>query len=209
MPKELMAVYDKLARTYDENRGLFDMTAVFNDFFNVLDKKPGHLLDLGCGAGEPIPGLFISNGWRVTGVDFSKKMLKLAEKYQPEMKRIFSDIMDLEQENGTYDAVAAAYSLFHIEKENHMSLFANIFRWLKPGGKALFTYATREYTGADSFSGYIEFMSVSLFYSHTTPEALRRMLRNIGFDIISMDYRNIGGETFLWVTIGKPIGKKT
>lgn len=204
MPKELMAAYDTLAHTYDQNRGLFDMTDVFDDFFKVLDPTPGHVLDLGCGAGEPIPGMFIRRGWQVTGVDFSENMLKLAEKYQPAMKRIFSDIMALEQEEGAYDAVTAVYSLFHIEKEYHPRLFSNIYRWLKPGGKALFTYATKAYTGADSFSGHIEFMSVSLFYSHTTPEALQQMLLDVDFDIVAMDYRDIGGETFLWATVGKP-----
>ncbi|HOC59654.1 MAG TPA: hypothetical protein PKN70_06880, partial [Smithellaceae bacterium] len=44
--------------------------------------------------------------------------------------------------------------------------------WLRPGGKLLFTYATKEYTGADIFNGFKKFMGENLFYSHTTPENL-------------------------------------
>lgn len=203
MSKELAEAYNRLALTYDQNRGLFDMSAVFDDFFHILGQKSGHVLDLGCGAGEPIPGMFIDRGWEVTGVDFSEKMLELAARYQPRMKRLHSDIVDLELGAAHYDVIIAVYSLFHIEKEKHPAVFGNIYKWLKPGGKVLFTYAGKEYTGADSFSGHIEFMSERLFYSHTTPVHLREILEDIGFEVIAFDYRDIGGETFLWVTLGK------
>jgi hypothetical protein len=49
-------------------------------------------------------------------------------------------------------------------------------------------------------------MSEQLFYSHTTPDALAASLKSIGFAIESSQYRHIGGETFLWLTIAKPDG---
>ncbi len=205
MPKDLIHAYNRLAADYDKNRGLFDMSAVLNDFWHYKHREKGHLLDLGCGVGEPGPGFFIRKGWQVTGVDFSEKMLDLAQKYQPEMDRIFADITELNFSPEQFDAITAIYSLFHVEKENHRQLFSNVYRWLKPGGKALFTYACKEYTGQTEFSGYITFMSEKLFYSHTTPEKLYKILEMNGFNLLSADYRDIGGERFLWVTIGKPV----
>ncbi len=79
-----------------------------------------------------------------------------------------------------------------------------IYRWLKPGGHSLFTYATQEYTGAEVFNGYKAFLGEQLFYSHTTPGDLVASLISIGFTIESAQYRQIGGETFLWITIVKP-----
>jgi SAM-dependent methyltransferase len=202
--KELIEIYNRFADTYHQSRGIFDMSQIFKDFYTILNMEKGHLLDLGCGAGEPIPALFIEKGWKVTGVDFSPKMIALANFYQPKVRTILSDISEVDFENEQFEAVTAIYSLFHLEKEKHRPLFEKIFRWLKPGGKALFTYADRHYTGAESFSGYKEFMGEKLFYSHFTPLELRNILMNIGFDIIREDYRDIGGEIFLWMTVGKP-----
>lgn len=196
-------VYDGFAKTYDENRGLFDMTDVFNAFYDDGIKN-GKLLDLGCGAGEPFDRLFVDHGWTVTGIDVSKSMLDLAAKYVPEMKTIHGDIRDVEFDDSQFDAISATYSLFHIPAKDHMSLFQKFYRWLRSGGKVLFTYATKEYTGHTKFNGYIKFMGQELFYSHKKPEELYADLKQVGFNIESKDYRTIGGETFLWVTISKP-----
>ncbi len=204
MKNDLQKIYNRFAKTYDKNRGLFDMTEVINDFYRRLSVHSGHLLDLGCGAGEPFPAFFIQNGWQVTGVDFSAKMLELARHYQPKMKTILADIREIELPHEQFEAITSIYCLFHIEHEKHEEIFRKIYRWLKPGGLALFTYATNEYTGADIFNGYKDFMNEQLFYSHTTPEKLTAILESAGFKIESFQYRNIGGETFLWVTMARP-----
>ena len=96
------------------------------------------------------------------------------------------------------------YSLFHVPREDHSALFGKLFRWLNPGGRLLFTYATKEYTGQDEFEGYKEFLGRPLFYSHTTPLKLRRQLEVAGFACDSASYRDIGGETFLWIMVQRP-----
>jgi ubiquinone/menaquinone biosynthesis C-methylase UbiE len=203
MNKSLKEIYDKFAQTYEENRGLFDMTEVFNSFYEKLDVKSGYLLDLGCGAGEPFPKLFINHGWKVTGVDFSQKMLDLASKYIPEMQTINADMIEVEFESNQFDAITAIYSLFHIPSDFHTALFEKFYRWLRPQGKALFTYATKEYTGQIEFDGYKEFMGQKLYYSHKSTDKLYADLLNNGFKIEAADYRNIGNEIFLWVTVSK------
>ncbi len=204
MSGDLRQIYDRFADTYEQNRGLFDMSEVIDDFSRRLPERPGRLLDLGCGAGEPFPAFFITRGWRVTGVDFSSRMLELARHYQPNMETVEADIRNVEFPDRQFDAVTAIYCLFHIEHEKHGGIFQKIFRWMKPAGKLLFTYATKEYTGAEIFNGYKEFMGEKLFYSHTTPGNLAAILKTIGFTIESEAYRNIGGETFLWITVAKP-----
>ncbi|MBN2279772.1 MAG: class I SAM-dependent methyltransferase [Candidatus Marinimicrobia bacterium] len=200
---ELKEIYDGFAATYDENRGLFDMTGVFEAFYHSLGQEKGHLLDLGCGAGEPMARFFIDHGWQVTGVDFSEKMLKLAARYVPEMTPIFEDMRMIDFSKNTFDGLTAIYSIFHLPVHDQEKLFRQIHKWLRPEGKALFTYGTKEYTGFDEFEGYKKFMGQELFYAHTTPEKLTDFLESIGFDILSKDYREIGGETFLWVTMEK------
>jgi|GEM_PF-4240557 len=41
----LEKIYDRFAETHDQNRGLFDMTDVFNAFYSRLEFKKGRLLD--------------------------------------------------------------------------------------------------------------------------------------------------------------------
>ena len=200
----LQEIYDSFAATYEKSRGLFDMSAVLNSFYGCLNVKKGRLLDLGCGAGEPFARFFVDHGWTVTGVDFSGQMLALAARYVPEMKTIYADMREVEFAPDNFEAITAIYSLFHIPKNDHTALLTKFYRWLCPGGKVLFTYATKEYTGSNEFDGYKEFLGQELYYSHKSPAALYTDLENTGFNVESRDYRKIGGETFLWVTVSKP-----
>ena len=205
MDIRLQEIYDGFAETYEENRGLFDMTEVFDSFYRCLNVEKGKLLDLGCGAGEPFARLFVDRGWTVIGVDFSKRMLELASKYVPEMQTIHADMRQVKFEPGQFDAITATYSLFHITSNDHADLLNKFYHWLCPNGKALFTYATKEYTGNVEFDGYKQFIGQDLYYSHTSPEKLYTVLKEIGFSIESTDYRDIGSEIFLWVTVHKPL----
>ena len=160
-------------------------------------------MDLGCGAGEPFAKFFIEHAWTVTGVDFSGQMLILAARYVPEMKTICADMREVDFAPHSFEAITAIYSLFHIPSRDHAALLAKCYRWLRPQGKMLFTYATKDYTGSDAFDGCREFLGQQLYYSHKTPDALRAELGNTGFQIESQDYLEIGGETFLWITVSK------
>ncbi|HBH35436.1 MAG TPA: class I SAM-dependent methyltransferase [Gammaproteobacteria bacterium] len=204
MRKSLSRIYDEFADTYEESRGIFDMSEVFDTFYQRFDTEKGSILDLGCGAGEPLAATFIKRGWSVTGVDFSQRMLELAARYVPDMDTIHADMRNVEFGPGQFDAITIIYALFHLPRDEHAVLFAKIFDWLRPNGKLLFTYATREYTGQLEFDGYKEFMGQQLYYSHKSPERLYADLEMVGFDIEAWDYRNIGGELFLWVTANKP-----
>lgn len=204
MKKSLASIYDEFADSYDKNRGIFDMTEVFDDFYQSFDIKRGRVLDLGCGAGEPFSANFINRGWSVTGVDFSQRMLDLAAKYVPNMNTINADIRNIEFASDQFDAVTIIYALFHVPRNEHAALFRRIFDWLRPRGKVLFTYATKEYTGRMEFDGYKEFLGQQLYYSHKRPEQLYSDMKQLGYVIEARNYRNIGNEVFLWVTASKP-----
>jgi SAM-dependent methyltransferase len=204
----LQAAYDALAKDYNAERDRFDMVQVFDAFYRRLaeglPQGGGHVLDLGCGAGEPMARRFIEQGWRVTGVDFSPGMLALAERLVPQMTRVLADMRTCDFPDGSFDAAILVYSLFHIPQADHPALFARLFRWLRPGARLLFSYATKEYTGYDEFEGDKVFLGQPLFYSHTTPLKLRAQVEGAGFACDSASYRDIGGETFLWVTVLRP-----
>ncbi len=195
----LLKAYAALAQSYDDNRGQFDMSAVLEDLFSRLPSSPGQLIDLGCGAGEPVAAAFFERNWQVTGVDFSPDMLALAARHVPQMQRLQADMREVEFPAASADAVTAIYSLFHVPASDHPALFSRVRDWLRPGGRFLFTYAGRDYTGQDQFDGYQIFMGQPLYYSHCDKDSLAREVRNAGFELEAMTPRDIGGERFLWV----------
>ena len=197
-PESLAKIYDGFAATYARRRDAFDLAEVLDDLAAHLPAT-GDLCDLGCGAGEPVSAYFATRGWRVTGVDFSAGMLELADEFVPPMTTVLGDIRDVDFEPSSFDAVTAVYSLFHVPWHDHPGLFARVARWLKPGGRFMFTYATSDYTGFDEFEGTKEFLGQELFYSHTTPERLTSQLTLAGLDVETAQRRTIGGETFLWI----------
>jgi cyclopropane fatty-acyl-phospholipid synthase-like methyltransferase len=74
------------------------MSDVLDGFCSTLKLKNGQLLDLGCGAVEPVARYFMDQNWSVIGVNFSEQMIGLASKYVPEMQTIHADTCEVDFE---------------------------------------------------------------------------------------------------------------
>lgn len=100
------------------------------------------ILELGCGAGVPCTQVLTSlPNVHVTGVDISRTQLELAAKVLPAEKvsLVMSDMIALEFEDASFDAVVAFYSIIHVPREEQLVLIRRIARWLKPAGTFLAT----------------------------------------------------------------------
>ena len=76
---EVREFYEKHAEAFDRDRGRELMERAYLDALLArLDTQNRHVLDLGCGAGEPIARYLIDAGCRVTGVDASSAMISLS-----------------------------------------------------------------------------------------------------------------------------------
>lgn len=98
------------------------------------------VLDLGCGPGL-YSELFAESGYQVTGVDFSKRSIDYAKesarKKQLPISYLNEDYLEMELSE-TFDLIVMIYCDFGALSENDRHLLAaNIYRWLKPGGKFL------------------------------------------------------------------------
>ncbi len=150
------------------------------------------VLDVGCGAGVPI-ARSLSRRYRVTGVDVSREMVRLARRNVPEGEFVCGDVMSVAFDEGSFDAVVAFYSIFHLPREEHRGLFERIYGWLRPGGYFLCTLSDR------NEEAHVEddFFGVRMFWSNFGLEGYLGMLREVGFEVL--DVGVAGGGWGDWV----------
>ena len=83
-PDQTRAVYEAQAAAYDAQRSRSLFEARWLARFAACLPEGGRVLDLGCGAGEPIARWFMAEGFTLTGVDFAGAMLDIARQRWPE-----------------------------------------------------------------------------------------------------------------------------
>src|SRR5476651_1556248 len=77
--------YDLIAADFAKMRDSFSTEKKYIDLFLAHLNPNSHVLDVGCGSGYPIASYLIEHGLQVTGIDASKKLLKIAKKNCPLM----------------------------------------------------------------------------------------------------------------------------
>ena len=99
---------------------------------------PGRALDMGCGDGSNAVWL-AKRGWRVTGVDFSRKAVQAGRRNAAaagaEVEFIVADAAAY-QPQGHYDLITSFY--IQLPPANGVAMLCNMRAALKPGGMLLF-----------------------------------------------------------------------
>ena len=183
---------------YNKNAKLYSQETTYLDFKNqqeILLKylEPGaHILDLGCGAGRDSKA-FIDLGYKVTAIDGSSELCKIASKYTGQQVecRKFQDI----DEVSTYDAVWACASLLHLRFDELPDILTKINRSLKPGGYFYSSFKHGEFEGKIN----------GRYYTYLNSKKLDNILSNCkSFNLIestiTRDVRN-GYENGKWLNI--------
>ncbi|KAF9005114.1 S-adenosyl-L-methionine-dependent methyltransferase [Cyathus striatus] len=137
------------------------------------------ILELGCGAGVPCTQNILKHEkeFHVTGVDISQGQLDLAKEHLEPKERldlVRSDMMALEVSPGTYDAVLAFYSIFHLPRHEQGKMIAKMASWLKTGGVVLFNLGTGE---GDKFID--DWMGAKMFSSGLGVDGNREALEGL------------------------------
>ena len=184
--------YDKITEEYYADRNRFDHRKELKEFAALLPKN-AKVLDVGCGAGVPVAEFLVESGFDVTGIDFSENMLKLARKNVPEAAFIKKDMNKLDFSVNSFDGLTAFYSIIHVPREKHFSLFESFHRILKPEGIMLVCM------GPDEWEATGEYMGARMFWSQYSPEKSLHLVRNAGFQIISDQILVRGREKHYWI----------
>ena len=95
LEKSTRDVYERNARLFDSERSKRLEEKGWLDRFSDLLPKRAKVLDIGCGAGEPIAQYLISQGFEVEGIDFSEAMLGIVRGRFPNQHWHLMDMREL------------------------------------------------------------------------------------------------------------------
>jgi SAM-dependent methyltransferase len=141
--------------------------------------RPGaHVLDLGCGNGEPIASTLVRMGFEITGVDLSTELLRRASARFPAARFVHADMSAIDFPPASFDGAIAWDSSFHLPPEEQPRLLARVHAWLVPGAPLLFT------VGGEGGELHTDHLGVPMYYgSFPLPDALRCLVE-LGFTLV-------------------------
>lgn len=129
--------YERTAEAFDRaRREKFEERAWLERFAAPLPRG-ARVLDLGCGAGEPIDRYLIDRGFELTGIDISDRMIALARTRFPRQRWFRADMRRVGPD-GKFHGVIAWDSFFHLHQSDQGDMLERIAFWLEPGGVLLF-----------------------------------------------------------------------
>lgn len=187
--------YDRIADDYLERFGHSSVRdAKLGDLLGRLPVR-AMVLDLGCGAGEPVARAYVAHGSQVTGVDASLGQIVRARRNIPEGHFVNADMTTVEFPAQTFDAVSAFYSITHVPRNEHEALIRRIATWLKPNGLFVASFGSSE----GDWLG--EWLGVPMFFSHLHPDETKQLINNAGFRLEQAELLKQDTEdtTFLWI----------
>jgi SAM-dependent methyltransferase len=142
--------YDRISTHYAE--AYFENSRLAQAFDAWLAQLPhgGHVLDAGCGHGDPVIDCLLQRGFQVTGSDFSPEMLRVAASRYPQARYLNTTISALDQQTA-FDGVCSFNSLLYLDPIDLLNSIYRLHQALKPDG-LLFLYA---YDSGPSWRGEV------------------------------------------------------
>ncbi len=197
MADDVCGKYDRIAGRFDAGRGRGLMERQYLEAMTARLPGGGSVLDLGCGAGEPLAGYFIRKGFKITGVDGAPAMIAMCRERFPAMEWLVGDMRGLAL-GRRFDAVLAWDSFFHLSMDEQRAIFPVFGAHLKPGGLLLFT------SGPDEGGAGGEMYGESFGYCSLSPTEYRKLLAGQGLEVLLHKAEDpaCGGHT-VWLAAGK------
>jgi SAM-dependent methyltransferase len=186
---------DAFGHTYADHREWLQ------PFFRLV--PPGsQVLDLGCGCGLP-DAQFLSERFRVTGVDISDVQIERARRLVPGVKFVRADMTEVSFRREAFGGVVCLYALIHVPLEEQHELLARVFRWLAPDGLFLVTTGARAWTGVEE--GWLE-SNAKMYWSHADSRTYEHWLQEVGFQVLRRTFIHEKGAKHALFLVQKRAG---
>jgi cyclopropane fatty-acyl-phospholipid synthase-like methyltransferase len=134
----------------------------------LLEKIPkkSKILDAGCGFGKPVAKFLSQEGYQVTGIDISKKLIKQVRENALNAEFKIMSMYDLRFPAKTFDAIVSFFAILHLEKSKVPKVFKKFHKILKDKGYLLFS------VNRGKEEGYFEFFGKKVFFSAYTKKEI-------------------------------------
>jgi SAM-dependent methyltransferase len=151
------------------------------------------VLDLGCGAGQPMAAHLAAQGYAVTGVDASVTMLEMFRARLPLQRAVQADMRTLAL-GQRFAGILAWDSFFHLRQDDQRRMFAIFRAHAAPRAALMFT------SGPVHGVAMGELQGEALYHASLAPEEYTQLLDAHGFDVIAMSVEDPDcGNRTIWL----------
>lgn len=115
-------------------------TKILQNVYDFINSKNANtILDIGFGTGVLTQKLY-NDGYNITGIDFSSKMIEIAKNKMPKAKLLqydFSLGLPDELSDKKYDFIISTYAIHHLANENKIIFIRELLNHLSADGYIL------------------------------------------------------------------------
>jgi len=172
-------VYIRQAEQFDKARARDGREQQWLQQFTETLPEGGHILDLGCGTGEPVAAWLMDRRFKITGVDYSEAMLKIARARFPNGTWLHQDMRDLDV-SGPFDGIISWHGSFHLSPDEQRALIPQLAALLRPGGVLMLTIGPGEGEVTGTVGGE------TVYHSSLYPSEYEELLRKAGLTGIQL-----------------------
>ena len=176
----IVDLYERHAATWVEarlhDRELYER--VWLDRFTATIPAGGQVLDIGCGAGEPIAKYLSEHGYAVTGIDSSPAMVAMFEARLPDQKALVADMRTLHLDR-RFHGILAWDSFFHLNHEDQRSMFAVFRAHAALGAMLMFTSGPSHGEAIGNLEGE------AMYHASLDAVEYRQLLEKEGFAVVA------------------------
>ncbi|UKD56229.1 class I SAM-dependent methyltransferase [Amycolatopsis sp. FU40] len=171
-------LFDAIGAGYEEAFGRPPVVdAAVRELLAVLPPS-ARVLDVGSGTGRPVAADLVAAGHRVTGIDVSAEMVRIAREQVPGAEFVQADVREWESEPESWDAVCAFFPFLQLARAETERALGRIAGWLVPGGRfALITVPS------DVEDVPVDFLGHSIRVTSFPADALVERVRAAGLEV--------------------------
>ena len=181
--KQTLDVYRRNATAFDQQRHKGLHEKAWLERFAAHLPPGGSVLDVGCGAAEPIAQYFIEAGFQVTGLDFSEPMIELARARYPENDWICSDMREFDLQR-RFDGIIAWNSFFHLTQHDQRGVLDRFIGHLASNGVLMITVGPE----AGEVLGHVN--GEEVYHASLAPDEYTALLIQSGVEVVEFVFED-------------------